>query len=339
MRKVLVTGGLGYIGSHVVVELQKNNFEVFIIDNLSNSSKKVLDGIYEITGLMPFFKNIDLKDKLSVVDFLNKHSEFDGIIHLASSKAVSESVINPMEYYENNVNSLVNLLSVNKKAKKISFIFSSSCSVYGEVSNLPINEKSPITKAKSPYANTKIIGEQIIKDLCKSNKSFNSIILRYFNAIGAHKSGKIGESLSGLTQNIIPLISKTAIGVDEEFVVYGNNYPTDDGTCIRDYIHVVDLAKAHVDSLIRLIEQKNTNNFDVYNIGTGKPNSVLEVIKAFEKFNNLKLNYSFSKRRAGDVTSAYADVSKANKELGWKSKLSLKDGLVSAWKWHKNNKL
>ena len=338
MRKILVTGGLGYIGSHVVIELQKNNFDVLIIDNLSNSSEKVLDGIFEITGIMPYFKNIDLKDKLSVVEFFNEQSDFDGVIHLASLKAVCESIKSPIEYYENNIYSLINLLTELNKQKKSNFIFSSSCSVYGEVNNLPIAESESIGHAKSPYANTKIVSEQIIHDLCKSNKSFNTIVLRYFNAIGAHKSGKIGEFLSGATQNLIPLIIKTIIGINKEFIVFGNDYPTNDGTCVRDYVHVVDIAKAHVKSLMQLIEQKNTYNFDVFNIGSGKSYSVLQVIKAFEEFNNLKLNYSFSKGRVGDVSSAYADVSKANKELNWKSELSLKDGLVSAWRWHKNNK-
>jgi len=335
MKKILVTGGLGYIGSHVVVELQNNNFDVLIVDDLSNSSLKVLDGIQQITGIEQSFEKIDLKNKQSVVDFFSKHNDIDGIIHFAASKAVGESVNKPLLYYENNVNSLVYLLQETNKLDSRKLIFSSSCTVYGQAEELPITENAPIREPESPYGNTKKIGEQIIKDSCKVQTSLNVISLRYFNPIGAHKSALIGELPIGIPQNLIPFVTQTGIGLREKLSIFGNDYPTPDGTCIRDYIHVVDLAKAHVVSMKRLLDENNSENYEVYNIGTGKGSSVLEVVNAFEQVSGVKLNYSFVERRLGDIVSAYADTTKANSILGWKAKLSLKDALHSAWEWEK----
>ena len=335
MNKILVTGGLGYIGSHVVVELQSEGFDVVIIDNLSNSSIKVLDQIEKITGTKPGFEKIDLKVKHEVNRFFDKHGDVGGIIHFAAFKAVGESVSAPLKYYENNITSLINLLAGLDKLVSPKLIFSSSCTVYGQADKLPINENSPIKKAESPYGNTKIVGEQIIKDCCKANHSLHSIILRYFNPIGAHDSAGIGELPVGVPQNLLRVITQTAIGVRRELSIFGNDYPTPDGTCIRDYIHVVDLAKAHVAAIKRLLEKKNHTNHEFFNIGTGKGVSVLEVVRAFEAVSGINLNYVFKDRRAGDVPSYLADTTKANKVLGWKSELSLKDALVSAWKWEK----
>lgn len=339
MKKILVTGGLGYIGSHVAVELQNNNFDVLIIDDLSNSSLNVLDGIYKITGLKPNFEKIDLKNKKSVIDFFSRHSDINGIIHFAASKAVGESVNDPLKYYENNIHSLVYLLQEIKKLPTQKLIFSSSCTVYGQADELPITENMPIKDPESPYGNTKKVGEQIIKDTTKTNDIFNAIALRYFNPIGAHDSANIGELPIGTPQNLIPFITQTAIGLREKLLIFGNNYNTIDGTCIRDYIHVVDLAKAHVIAMKRLLEEKNIENFEVFNIGTGKGFSVLEVVTTFEEVIGIKLNYSFSERRKGDIESAYANTTKANSILGWKSELSLGDALNSAWAWENKLKL
>ena len=335
MNKILVTGGLGYIGSHVVVELQKMDFEVIIIDDLSNSSIEVLDRIVEITGIKPGFEKIDLKEKRPVTKFFNRHSDLNGIIHFAASKAVSESVSNPLKYYENNILPLVHVLQEMNKIASPKLIFSSSCAVYGQADILPITENSSIKEAESPYGKTKIIGEQIIKDCCKANTSLQSIMLRYFNPVGAHASANIGELPIGVPQNLVPFITQTAIGVREELFIFGNDYPTPDGTCIRDYIHVVDLAKAHVVAIEHLLKKKNRTNQEFFNIGTGKGHSVLEVVKAFEAISGIKLNYVFKERRAGDVVSAFADTTKANNILGWKSELSLNDALASSWKWEK----
>ena len=335
MKKILVTGGLGYIGSHVVVELQNNGFEVVIIDDLSNSSLDILDRIIEITGQKLVFEKIDLKEKKYVVDFFKKHDDIDGIIHFAASKAVGESVNNPLKYYENNIHSLVYLLQEISKLDSKKLIFSSSCTVYGQADKLPINEQAPIKEPESPYGNTKKIGEQIIKDTCKINDSLNTIALRYFNPIGAHESANIGELPIGIPQNLVPFVTQTGIGLREKLSIFGDDYPTSDGTCIRDYIHVVDLAKAHVIAMIRLLKNENTDNYEIFNIGTGKGSSVLEVVNTFEEVSGLKLNYSFTERRAGDTISAYADTTKANKILGWEAKLSLKDAILSAWEWEK----
>jgi UDP-glucose 4-epimerase len=336
MKKILVTGGIGYIGSHVVVELQNNGFEVVIIDDLSNSSLDILDRIFEITSKKLLFEKIDLKEKKSVVDFFNRHYDIDGIIHFAASKAVGESVNNPLKYYENNIHSLVYLLQEINKLSSKKLIFSSSCTVYGQADELPITEQAPIKEPESPYGNTKKIGEQIIRDTCKVNGSLNTIALRYFNPIGAHESALIGELPIGTPQNLVPFVTQTGIGLREKLSIFGNDYPTTDGTCIRDYIHVVDLAKAHVIAMNRLLDEKNTENYEIYNIGTGKGSSILEVINTFEEVSDVKLKYSFVERRAGDIISAYADTTKANKVLGWEAELTLKEALASAWEWEKN---
>ena len=291
MIKILVTGGLGYIGSHTVVALQEAGFKVVIVDNLSNSSISVLEGIVAITNKTPEFENFDLRDKLKTKQFLKKHTDICGVIHFAASKAVGESVENPLLYYENNINTLIYLLQELDKKETSNFIFSSSCTVYGQADAMPITEAAPIKPAESPYGNTKQIGEAIIKDTCRANQNFNAIALRYFNPIGAHKSAKIGELPIGVPQNLVPYITQTALGIREQLSVYGNNYPTPDGTCIRDYIHVVDVANAHVVALERLLNKKHQDNFEIFNLGTGKGSSVLEVIQAFERVSKQKLNY------------------------------------------------
>ncbi|MDO7173176.1 UDP-glucose 4-epimerase GalE [Mariniflexile sp. AS56] len=335
-HKIVVTGGLGFIGSHVVVELQNEGFEVVIIDDLSNSSIEVLKGITSITGIQPLFEKLDLRDKPSVIDFFKRHHDVMGVIHFAASKAVGESVNLPLLYYENNLNTLIYILQELQKKETSNFIFSSSCTVYGQADTLPITESAPIKEAESPYGNTKQIGEEIIRDTCKVSENLKAIALRYFNPIGAHESAKIGELPIGTPQNLVPFITQTGIGKREQLSVFGADYPTKDGTCIRDYIHVVDLAKAHVAALNRLIKGDNTGNYEVFNIGTGQGSSVLEVISQFEEVSGQKLNYKIVERRAGDVIAAYADTSKANKVLGWKAKLNLKDALSSAWKWEQN---
>mgnify|MGYP001303263514 FL=1 len=334
-KKILVTGGLGYIGSHVVVELQNEGFQVIVIDNLSNSSMDVLDKIIEITGITPLFEKIDLRDKNMVSDFFKRHSDIYGVIHFAASKAVGESSNNPLKYYENNISPLVYILQQLEKIKDQNFIFSSSCTVYGQVDKSPITEDTLLKKAESPYGNTKKIGEQIIEDTCKINNNLNAISLRYFNPIGAHSSAKIGELPIGIPQNLVPFVTQTGIGIREELSIFGKDYPTPDGTCIRDYIHVVDLAKAHVIAMKRIILKDNSDNYEVFNLGTGKGSSVLEVVNAFEEISGIKLNYMFSERRAGDIAAAFADTQKANKILGWKSELSLNEAMLSAWEWEK----
>lgn len=330
--KIVVTGGLGFIGSHTVVELQNEGFEVIVIDNLSNSSESVLDGIFNITGKRPVFEKMDLRDKESVQDFFQKNHDISGVIHFAASKAVGESVGNPLLYYENNLNSLVYILQELKELPSANFIFSSSCTVYGQAEIMPITENASVQAAMSPYGNTKQIGEEIITDTAKVT-SINSILLRYFNPIGAHPSAEIGELPLGVPQNLVPFITQTAIGLREKLSVFGSDYLTPDGTAIRDYIHVVDLAKAHVIALQRLLNKKNIDKVETFNLGTGTGSSVLEVIKAFEKVSGQKLNYQIVGRREGDITSAYANTDKANSVLGWKTQLSLEDALASAWKW------
>ena len=331
--RILVTGGLGFIGSHTVVELQESGFEVIIIDNCSNSSEDVLTGIEKITGKKPLFEKMDLRDRQKVSDFFKKYSDIVGVIHFAASKAVGESVQIPLTYYENNISTLVYLLQELQQKDDASFIFSSSCTVYGQADELPITENAPTKPAESPYGNTKQIGEEIIRDTCKVSPNLKAIALRYFNPIGAHKSTEIGELPLGVPQNLVPFITQTGIGLREELSVFGDDYPTEDGTAVRDYIHVVDLAKAHVIALKRLIENKNKQNYEVFNIGTGTGSSVLEVIKAFEKASGKKLNYSIKPRREGDITAAYADTTLANNELGWKAKSNLDEAISTAWKW------
>ena len=334
MQKVLVTGGLGYIGSHTVVELQNSGFEVVIIDNLSNSSMEVLDGIIEITGKTPLFEKIDLRQKSEVIQFFEKYQDISGIIHFAASKAVGESVENPLLYYENNLSTLIYLLQACNNYTIENFIFSSSCTVYGEPDKLPIDESAPIKNATSPYGNTKQISEEILNDSCKIS-NLKSIALRYFNPIGAHDSSKIGELPLGIPQNLVPFITQTAAGLRDQLSVFGDDYPTEDGSCIRDYIHVVDLAKAHVVALERLLKDRNSNQFETFNIGTGKGSSVLEVVHAFEKVTQQKLNYKIVNRREGDVISVYADTKKANDVLGWKAEKSMEESLLSSWNWEK----
>jgi len=331
--KVLVTGGLGFIGSHTVVELQNQGFEVVIIDDLSNSSEKVLEGIVAITGKKPLFEKIDLKEKAKVEDFFNRHTDVEGVIHFAASKAVGESVEKPLLYYENNISTLVYLLKELSKKDNANFIFSSSCTVYGQADEMPITENAPVKAAESPYGNTKQIGEEIISETCKVVPSLNAIALRYFNPMGAHPSAEIGELPIGVPQNLVPFITQTGIGMREQLSVFGDDYPTSDGTCIRDYIHVVDLAKAHVIALQRLIVGKNVSNYEVFNLGTGTGSSVLEVIKSFEKVSGKKLNYKIVDRRSGDIISAYANTEKANKVLGWKAASTLDEAMKSAWDW------
>ena len=331
--KILVTGGLGFIGSHTVVELQNEGFEVVIIDNLSNSSIEVLGGITAITNIKPHFEKLDLKVKQDVKRFFEKHSDVVGVIHFAASKAVGESVNNPLMYYENNINTLVYVLQEMTNLNRQNFIFSSSCTVYGQADELPITENAPVKPAESPYGNTKQIGEEIIKDTCKVNEKLNSIALRYFNPIGAHPSTEIGELPIGVPQNLVPFITQTAMGMREQLSVFGGDYATPDGTCVRDYIHVVDLAKAHVVAVKRLLENKNTSNYEFFNLGTGKGSSVLEAIHSFEKVSGEKLKYQIVDRREGDITAAYAETSKANNVLGWKTELTLDDAMASAWKW------
>ncbi|SHF55095.1 UDP-glucose 4-epimerase [Arenibacter palladensis] len=331
--KILVTGGLGFIGSHTTVELQNKGYEVIIIDDLSNSTEKVLDGIVAITGKRPIFEKIDLKDRSKVEDFFKRHQDVAGVIHFAASKAVGESVEKPLLYYENNIGTLVYLLKELSKKNKSSFIFSSSCTVYGQADKMPITESAPVKTAESPYGNTKQMGEEIIRDTCKVTPGINAIALRYFNPMGAHPSAEIGELPIGVPQNLVPFITQTGMGIREQLSVFGGDYPTEDGTCIRDYIYVVDLAKAHVVALERLLNGKNQDNYEVFNVGTGKGSSVLEVIKSFEKVSGKKLNYKIVDRRPGDITSAYADTTKANKVLGWKAESTLDEAMKSAWLW------
>ncbi|MGB5499577.1 MAG: UDP-glucose 4-epimerase GalE [Maribacter sp.] len=331
--KILVTGGLGFIGSHTVVELQNEGFEVVIIDDCSNSSEKVLNGITAITGKKAIFEKLDLKEKTKVEEFFKRHQDIEGVIHFAASKAVGESVEKPLLYYENNIGTLVYLLKELSKKDRSSFIFSSSCTVYGQADEMPITEHAPVKEAESPYGNTKQMGEEIIRDTCKVTPSLNAIALRYFNPMGAHPSAEIGELPIGIPQNLVPFITQTGIGLREQLSVFGDDYPTPDGTCVRDYIYVVDLAKAHVVALQRLLENKNKTNYEVFNVGTGKGSTVLEVIKSFEKVSGKKLNYKIVDRRPGDITSAYADTTLANEELGWKSQYTLDEAMKSAWVW------
>ena len=331
--KILVTGGLGFIGSHTTVELQQKGYKVVIIDDCSNSSEKVLDGIEAITGQRPIFEKLDLKEKADVAGFFKRHADIQGVIHFAASKAVGESVEKPLLYYENNITTLIYILQQLAQKDTSSFIFSSSCTVYGQADEMPITENAPVKIAESPYGNTKQIGEEIIYDTCKVTPQLNAISLRYFNPMGAHPSSAIGELPIGVPQNLVPFITQTAIGLREELSVFGDDYPTEDGTCIRDYIHVVDLAKAHVVALQRLLEGKNPVNYEVFNVGTGTGSTVLEVIQSFERVSGRKLNYRIVGRRAGDIVQAYADTTKANKVLGWKAESSLDDAMRSAWLW------
>ena len=331
--KILVTGGLGFIGSHTVVELQNEGFEVIIVDNLSNSNITVLDGIKKITGKKPKFEKLDILDTKKLKKFFDKNQDIEAIIHFAAYKSVAESIEQPLKYYRNNVLGLVNVLEEMKNHKIKNFIFSSSATVYGEADKFPVTENSPTKKATCPYGSTKIISEQILEDLSKTDKNFNIISLRYFNPIGSHETSFIGELPIGIPANLVPFITQTGIGKRKELKIFGNDYNTPDGSCIRDYIHVVDLARAHISALNRLIQNKN--NYEVFNIGTGHGTSVLEMIKIFEKVSDVKLNYSIVGRRDGDIAISYADVSLANKELNWKTEKTIDEAVLSAWNWEK----
>ena len=333
-QTILVTGGTGFIGSHTTVELQQAGYDVVIVDNLSNSKVEVLDGIEKITGIRPAFEEIDLKDYATVENVFKKYPNIEGIIHFAASKAVGESVEKPLMYYRNNIDSLINLLELMPKYNVKGIIFSSSCTVYGQPTTeyLPVTEEAPIQKAMSPYGNTKQINEEIIYDYIHSGANIKSIILRYFNPIGAHPSAHIGELPNGVPMNLIPFVTQTAIGIREELKVFGNDYDTEDGTCIRDFIYVVDLAKAHVKAMERVLEQ-DSDAIEYFNIGTGKGISVLEVLNTFEEVTGVKVNYSFAPRREGDIEKVWGNVDHANKILGWKAETPLREVLASAWKW------
>ena len=334
-QTILVTGGTGFIGSHTTVELQQAGYEVVIVDNLSNSKLEVLDGIEKITGIRPAFEQVDLRDAEATENVFKKYPKIEGIIHFAASKAVGESVEKPLLYYRNNIVSLINLLELMPKYDVKGIIFSSSCTVYGQPTeeNLPVTEKAPIHKALYPYVNTKQINEEIIQDYIHSGAPIKSIILRYFNPIGAHPSAFIGELPNGVPMNLIPFVTQTAIGIRKELKIFGNDYNTPDGTCIRDYIYVVDLAKAHVKAMERVLEHPETDKVEVFNIGTGRGLSTLEVVEGFEKATGVKLPWSFAPRREGDIEKVWGDVSKANKVLGWKAETPTEEVLASAWRW------
>jgi UDP-glucose 4-epimerase len=332
MNKILVTGGTGYIGSHTVVELIGKGYEVVIVDNLSNSLIEVLDNITAITRKKPDFELIDLADREKTLNFFRNHKDISAIIHFAAAKAVGESVEKPLKYYHNNLFSLINILDGMAENGIGNLVFSSSCTVYGEPDNLPVSEQSPIKPALSPYGNTKQISEEIIRDTVFASK-LKAIALRYFNPIGAHESALIGELPLGVPANLMPFITQTAIGIRKELKVFGSDYPTIDGTPIRDYIHVVDLARAHVVAVDRMLDNKSKQNFEVFNLGTGNGYSVFEVIKSFEKTTGTKLNYKVVDRRPGDVIEVWADTTFANHELGWKAQKGIDEMTLSAWKW------
>lgn len=330
---ILVTGGTGFIGSHTTVELQQAGYDVVIVDNLSNSNASVVDGIEKITGIRPAFEKVDLNDKPKVEEVFKKYP-IKGIIHFAASKAVGESVEKPLLYYRNNLNSLMNVLEMMTKYGSKGIIFSSSCTVYGQPTpeNLPVTEEAPIQKALSPYGNTKQINEEIIQDYIHSGAPIKSIILRYFNPIGAHPSAEIGELPNGVPMNLIPFVTQTAIGIRKQLKIFGNDYNTPDKTCIRDYIYVVDLAKAHVKAMQRVLDE-DTDPVEVFNIGTGHGYSTLEIVEGFERATGVKLPWEFAPRREGDIEAIWGNVDKANKVLGWSADTPLDEILVSAWKW------
>ena len=330
--KILVTGGIGFIGSHTVVELQNKGYEVVIVDNLSNSSAEIADNIALITGTKPVLEVFDLTDKENTADFFKRHNDLSGIIHFAAYKAVGESVQKPLMYYSNNLESLINILQGMKVNNIQNIVFSSSCTVYGQPDELPVSERAPIKVAESPYGNTKQISEEIIRDTVKAT-DIHAIALRYFNPIGAHPSAIIGELPIGVPNNLMPFITQTAIGIRDELKVFGDDYPTPDGTAIRDYIHVVDLAKAHVIAVDRMINNYMKKNMEIFNLGTGNGYSVLDVIKSFEKVSGVKLNYKIVERREGDVTQVWANPDFSNKVLGWKAELGLDEMTKSAWDW------
>jgi UDP-glucose 4-epimerase len=332
-KKILITGGTGYIGSHTTVELIENGFEAIIIDNLYNSTADVVDNIYKITGVRPHLEVLDLCDRDRLDSFIAKNQDISAVIHFAAYKAVGESVSKPLDYYRNNLLSLINLLDVMKHYSIPRLVFSSSCTVYGQPEKLPVTEDSPLQPAISPYGNTKQIGETIIRDTTFSDKNVKAIALRYFNPIGAHPSSLIGELPRGIPENLVPFITQTGYGLRDELKVYGDDYDTPDGSCIRDYLHVVDLAKAHVIAIKRLIEGKNKSDYEVFNLGTGNGVTVFEAIKSFERVSGKKLKYRVVGRRPGDIEKIWADPSFANKELGWKTLSSLDEAMKTAWDW------
>lgn len=332
---ILVTGGTGFIGSHTTVELIQNGYDVVIVDNLSNSNASVVDGIEKITGVRPVFEEVDCCDYAAMENVFEKHKGISGIIHFAASKAVGESVQKPLLYYRNNINSLINLLELMPKHGVKGIIFSSSCTVYGQPSaeNLPVTEEAPMQKALSPYGNTKQVNEEIIQDYIHSGAPIKSIILRYFNPIGSHPSALIGELPNGVPMNLIPFVTQTAIGIRKELKIFGNDYNTPDGTCIRDYIDIMDLAKAHVKAMERILNENGTDPVEVFNIGTGKGLSTLQIVEGFEKATGVKLNWHYAPRREGDIEKVWANPHKANTVLGWKASVEIEDTLRSAWKW------
>ena len=334
---ILVTGGTGFIGSHTTVELQQAGYKVVIVDNLSNSRAEVMDGIEKITGIRPAFEKVDCLDKEGMDNVFRKYPDISGIIHFAASKAVGESVEKPLLYYRNNIVSLINLLELMPKHHVKGIIFSSSCTVYGQPDpeNLPVTEDAPIKKAESPYGNTKQVNEEIIQDTVRSGSPIKAILLRYFNPIGSHPSSIIGEMPNGVPMNLIPYVTQTAMGIREQLSIFGDDYNTPDGSCIRDYIYVCDLAKAHVKAMERILENKSEDKVEVFNIGTGHGVSTLELIHSFEKATGVKLNYKVVGRRAGDIEKVWADPKKANNVLGWTAETSLEETLKSAWDWQK----
>ena len=332
-KRILITGGAGYIGSHTAVELQNAGYEVIIVDNLSNSNINVIDGITRITGIRPAFEQLDCNDKDGMRSVLAKYPGIEGIIHFAASKAVGESVQKPLLYYRNNLVSLMNLLELMPEFDVKGIVFSSSCTVYGQPDILPVDESAPIKPAMSPYGNTKQICEEIVNDTIYAGAPFRAILLRYFNPIGAHPSGEIGELPLGVPQNLIPYLTQTAMGIRQELSVFGNDYNTPDGSCIRDYINVVDLAKAHVIAMQRMIEKKSDKNIEVFNLGTGRGVSVLELINTFEKATGVPVPHKIVGRREGDIEQVWANPDHANNVLGWKAMETLEDTLASAWKW------
>lgn len=333
MDRILVTGGTGYIGSHTVVELQQSGFEVIVVDNLVNSNVEVLCGIEKITGVRPIFENVDCTEYVNLDRTIEKYPDIKAIIHFAALKAVGESVSHPLEYYRNNLVSLINLLELMPKHKIENIVFSSSCTVYGQPDVLPVTEDAPIKKALSPYGNTKKIAEDIITDTINANHALSAILLRYFNPIGAHPTAEIGELPNGVPNNLLPYITQTAIGLRNELKVFGNDYNTPDGSCIRDYINVVDLAKAHVIAVQRMLQKKQKSDVEVFNLGTGRGLSVLELLNIFQKVNKVKVPYKIVGRREGDIEQVWANPTLANQELGWTAQSSVEDTLRSAWKW------
>lgn len=336
MKKIFVTGGTGYIGSHTVVELQQSGFEVIIADNLCNSNIGVLDGIEQITGIRPAFEQIDLADEKQTRDFFSRHRDVEAVIHFAALKAVGESVQKPLEYYRNNLNSLMNVIGCMCEYGIRNLVFSSSCTVYGQADVLPVTETTPRKQAESPYGNTKAMCEDIMRDVAKVEKGMNLLALRYFNPIGAHPSACIGELPNGVPNNLIPYLTQTVAGIREQLSVFGDDYNTPDGSAIRDYIDVVDLARAHVVAIRRLLEGKNKANYEYFNIGTGRGVSVLELIQAFERATGEKVNYRITGRRAGDIEKVWADTTLANTELGWKAVVPLEETLANAWRWQQH---